>query len=51
MKHPARSGVLWGALLLACLLAAACQDQRDPVKPRVSLADPPGAICLVQALA
>lgn len=51
MKHPARSGALWGALLLACLLVAACQDKRDPVKPSVSLADPPGAIGLVQTLA
>jgi hypothetical protein len=35
--HPAR----WGLLLLACLLVAACQDRRGPVKPSVSLADPP----------
>jgi hypothetical protein len=28
-------------LLLACLLVAACQDKRDPVKPSVSQADAP----------
>jgi hypothetical protein len=42
-KHPAR----WSALVLACLLVAACQDKRDPVKPSVSPAGPPAS--LVQA--
>jgi len=43
-KHPAR----WSVLVLACLLVAACQDRRDPVKPSVSLAGAPAS--LVQAL-
>ena len=39
----------WGVLILACLLVAACQDKRDPVKPSVGLADPPAG--LVRTLA
>lgn len=33
-QAPAR----WAVLLIACLLAAACQDKRDPVKPTVGVA-------------
>ena len=36
-KYPAR----WSVLVLACLLVAACQDKRDPVKPSVGQADAP----------
>lgn len=32
-KHPAR----WSLVVLACLLATACQDRRDPVKPITDL--------------
>jgi hypothetical protein len=39
----------WGVLVLACLLVAACQDRRDPVKPTVGLAESPAS--LVQPLA
>ena len=34
----------WGVLLLACLLVAACQDKRDPVKPSVDLAAAPAGL-------
>jgi hypothetical protein len=27
----------WSVLLLACLMAAACHDRREPVKPTVDL--------------
>lgn len=27
----------WSAVLLACLMAVACHDRRDPVKPSVDL--------------
>jgi hypothetical protein len=27
----------WSAVLLACLMAVACHDRRDPVKPTVDL--------------
>lgn len=43
--HPAR----WGVLILACLLVAACQEKRDPVKPSVALAAPP--VSLAESLA
>lgn len=33
-KHPLR----WSLILLACLMAVACQDRREPVKPTVDLA-------------
>lgn len=32
-KHPLR----WSLVLLACLMAVACQDRREPVKPTVDL--------------
>lgn len=32
-KHPAS----WSVVAIACLLLAACQDRRDPVKPTTSL--------------
>jgi hypothetical protein len=31
-KHP----LLWSLLVGACLLLAACQDRREPVKPTVA---------------
>ena len=31
-KHP----LPWSVLAVLCLLLAACQDRRDPVKPTVS---------------
>lgn len=40
MKPVRTSPARWAVLLLACLLAAACQDKRDPIKPSVSQADP-----------
>jgi len=33
-KHPAS----WTAVAIACLLLAACQDRRDPVKPTTAAA-------------
>jgi hypothetical protein len=32
-KHPLR----WSLILLACLMAVACHDRREPVKPTVDL--------------
>jgi hypothetical protein len=32
-KHPVR----WSLLVLACLMAVACHDRREPVKPTVDL--------------
>jgi hypothetical protein len=32
-KHPLR----WSLVLLACLMAVACHDRREPVKPTVDL--------------
>jgi len=32
-KHPAS----WSLVAIACLLLAACQDRRDPVKPTTVL--------------
>jgi hypothetical protein len=32
-KHPLR----WSLLVLVCLMAVACHDRRDPVKPTVDL--------------
>jgi hypothetical protein len=29
----------WSAVLLACLMAVACHDRREPVKPTVDLSD------------
>lgn len=34
-NHPLR----WSLVLLVCLMAVACQDRRDPVKPTVDLSD------------
>jgi len=39
-RHPAR----WSLLLLACLMLAACQDRREPVKPTVAPAAAASAI-------
>jgi hypothetical protein len=39
-RSPARAPAA-RLLLLACLLVAACQDKRDPVKPTVSQAEAP----------
>ncbi len=33
--HPLR----WSLVLLVCLMAVACQDRREPVKPTVDLSD------------
>ena len=35
-NHPLR----WSLVLLACLMAVACQDRREPVKPTVDLSAP-----------
>jgi hypothetical protein len=32
-NHPLR----WSLVLLVCLMAVACQDRREPVKPTVDL--------------
>ena len=34
-NHPLR----WSLVLLVCLMAVACQDRREPVKPTVDLSD------------
>jgi hypothetical protein len=35
-KHPLR----WSLLVLVCLMAVACHDRREPVKPTVDLSGP-----------
>jgi hypothetical protein len=44
-----RSPARWGVLVLACLLVAACEDKRGPLKPSVALSSQPAS--LVQPLA
>jgi hypothetical protein len=34
-NHPLR----WSVLLLVCLMAVACHDRREPVKPTVDLSN------------
>jgi hypothetical protein len=34
-SHPLR----WSVLLLVCLMAVACHDRREPVKPTVDLSN------------
>jgi hypothetical protein len=39
-KHNAKQRSRWSLLLLACLMLVACEDRREPVKPRVTSAAP-----------
>lgn len=39
--NPKRLPLAGGLLLLACLTLAACEDRREPVKPKVAQASSP----------